>query len=150
MARVESTEEDAFFEAVEAATKKAIWCALATQSPRGPRVRVVHPTWDDRTLWFATAPESPKARQLRADPRVDLQFQVAPPDFVHLCVRGRAWIVSDPEERKRVWDVIDYDLTAFWPGGPDDPNYAPVRIDPERIELSRMFGSQDQRVWRSS
>jgi hypothetical protein len=44
--------------------------------------------------------------------------------------------------------VIDYDLSQFWPGGPTDPNYSPVRIDPERVELSKMFGTADKRVWR--
>jgi general stress protein 26 len=76
-----------------------------------------------------------------------VQFQVAPPDFVHLMVRGRAQCVDDASEKRRVWDVIDYDLSQFWPGGPADPNYTPVRIDPERVELSKMFGSVDRRVW---
>jgi general stress protein 26 len=47
-----------------------------------------------------------------------------------------------------VWDVIDYDLSQFWSGGPDDPNYTLVRVAPERVELSKMFGSTDKRVWR--
>jgi hypothetical protein len=44
--------------------------------------------------------------------------------------------------------VIDYDLSQFWRGGPEDPGYTLVRILPERIELSKMFGSVDKRVWR--
>ena len=63
---------------------------------------------------------------------------------------GSTEIIDDPAEKKRVWDVIDYDLSAFWPGGPEDPEYSPVRITPVRIELSKMFGTQDKRVWRSS
>ena len=55
---------------------------------------------------------------------------------------------GDDAIRRRVWDVLDYDLSAFWPGGPTDPNYVAVRIVPERVELSKMFGSQDKRVWR--
>jgi general stress protein 26 len=148
MAKVTQAERAGFFRAVEEATRKAIWGALATSSPRGPRVRIVHPTWEGETLWFATGTGTPKALQIAADPRVDLQFQVAPPDFVHVLVRGRATIVGDAAEKKRVWDVIDYDLGAFWPGGPTDPNYTLVRVDPERVELSRMFGTQDKRVWR--
>jgi general stress protein 26 len=147
MSRVSPAESAAFFAAVEAASKRAIWCALATASPEGPRVRMVHPTWEGSTLWFATGTSSPKTRQLRADPRVDIQFQVAPPDFVHVLVRGRAEIVRDEAERKRVWDVIDYDLSQFWTGGPTDPEYTLVRVDPERVELSKMFGSQDKQVW---
>lgn len=149
MSEVSQGERRQFFSDVEAATKKAIWCALATSSPAGARVRMVHPTWEGETLWFATGTSSPKVAQIEADPRVDLQFQVAPPDFVHLLVRGSASIVPDEAEKKRVWDVIDYDLGEFWPGGPGDPEYTLVRVTPSRVELSKMFGSQDQRIWRA-
>jgi general stress protein 26 len=147
MSRVSEASRAAFFAAVEAASKKSIWCALATSSQDGPRVRMVHPTWEGQTLWFATGTSSPKTRQLGADPRVDIQFQVAPPDFVHVLVRGRAEIVRDEAEKKRVWDVIDYDLSQFWSGGPTDPEYTLVRVDPKRVELSKMFGSMDKQVW---
>ena len=149
MALISDAERAAFFRDVEAATKKAVWCAIATSSPDGPRVRIGHPTWEGETLWFATGTTSPKIEQLRADPRVDLQLQVAPPDFVHVLVRGSAEIVEDEAEKKRVWDVLDYDLGQFWPGGPTDPNYSPVRITPERVELSKMFGALEKRVWRA-
>jgi general stress protein 26 len=108
----------------------------------------VHPTWEGETLWFATVTGSPKARQLAANPAVDIQYQVSAPDFVHVLVRGRASIVPDAAEKKRVWDVIDYDLSQFWPGGPTDPNYTLVRVEPSRVELSKMFGMQDKRIWR--
>jgi general stress protein 26 len=150
MAQVQAREREAFFEAVEAASKKAIWAALATQDGDAARVRMVHPTWEGSTLWFATGTGSPKHRQLERNPYVDVQFQVAPPDFVHVVARGPAEIVTDPAEKKRVWDVIDYDLSQFWRGGPEDPGYTLVRILPERIELSKMFGSVDKRVWRRS
>jgi general stress protein 26 len=148
MSDVTDDQRAEFFNAVEAAAKESIWCALATQSKNGPRVRMVHPTWEGETLWLATGTTSPKAKQIANDPRVDIQFQVAPPGFVHLMVRGDAHIVTDEAEKKRVWDVLDYDLTAFWSGGPTDPNYTVVRIDPKRVELSKMFGSQDVRIWK--
>lgn len=148
MPTVSENDRKAFFDEVDAAAKKAIWCALATNSQDGPRVRMVHPTFEGETLWLATGTTSAKARQIAADPRVDVQFQVAPPDFVHLLVRGTAELIDDAAEKKRVWDVLDYDLTQFWSGGPTDPNYRPVRITPERVEISKMFGSTDKRVWR--
>lgn len=148
MAKVGDAERAAFFAAVEAASKKAIWAALATASHGGPRVRMVHPTWEGETLWLATGTGTPKHRQIEREPRVDLQYQVAPPDFVHVCVRGRAEVVTDAAEKRRVWDVIDYDLGQFWPGGPADPSYTLIRITPDRVELSELFGSKNQRVWR--
>jgi len=148
MTKVSESERGAFFAAVEAASKKAIWAALATVAEGGARVRMVHPTWEGETLWFATGTGSPKHRQLERSGSVELQYQVAPPDFVHVCVRGRAEIVADPAEKKRVWDVIDYDLGQFWSGGPTDPSYTLVRITPDRVELSELFGSRNKRVWR--
>ena len=62
MARIGNAERAAFFRDVEAATQKAVWCALATRSQDGPRVRIVHPTWDGETLWFATGTGTPKTR----------------------------------------------------------------------------------------
>jgi general stress protein 26 len=146
---VAPADRAAFFADVDAASRKATWCALATVADGEPRVRMVHPTWEGETLWFATFTDSPKHRQIAARPAVDVQFQVAPPDFVHVMVRGRAEVVDDPGERARVWDVIDYDLGEFWKGGPADPTYTLIRIVPERVELSKMFGSQDRRVWRA-
>lgn len=147
MSRVPDADRRAFFQDVAAASRRAVWAALATVEAGAPRVRLVHPTWEDETLWFATGTGSPKVRQLRADPRIDVQYQVAPPDFVHVLVRGRAAIVEDAAEKARVWDVIDYELSQFWPGGPSDPAYTLVRVEPARVELSELFGTRNQRVW---
>jgi general stress protein 26 len=147
MAKVGAAERKPFFEAVEAASKKAIWAAIATVADGAPRVRMVHPTWEGETLWLATFTGSAKHRQIVANPNVDLQYQVAPPEFVHICVRGRAEIVTDTAEKKRVWDVIDYDLAQFWTGGPSDPAYTLVKITPARVEVSELFGSKNKRVF---
>ena len=149
MAKVTPGESQSFFQDVDQACRKAVWCALASVAGAEARVRIVHPTWEGDLLWFATGTTSPKARQLAANPSVEIQYQVAPPDFVHVVVRGQAEIETDPGEKKRVWDVIDYDLSAFWAAGPEDPNYTLVRVRPQRVELSKMFGSQDKRVWRA-
>lgn len=148
MTQIDDAARNDFFAAVRAASQKAIWCAIASCAGGAPRVRMVHPTWEGESLWFATGSTSPKATQIAANPQVDVQYQVAPPDFVHVLVRGRAEIVEDAAEKKRVWDVIDYDLGQFWSGGPTDPNYALVRVTPDRVELSKMFGIQDKQVWR--
>lgn len=148
MTDIADSEKDDFFVAVDAACKKAVWCAVATQAGDQPRVRIVHPTWDGDVLWFATGPQTPKAKQLRENPNVDIQYQVAPPDFVHVMVRGTAELVSDQAEKNRAWEAIDYDLTEFGSTGPEDPNFLPIKITPTRVELSEMFGSVNKRVWR--
>ena len=149
MSTVSDAEREDFFKAVDEACKKAVWCAIATVAGDEPRVRIVHPTWDGETLWFATGPTSPKADQLRENPNVDIQYQVAPPEFVHVMVRGKAELVSDQATKNHAWDAIDYDLTQFGSTGPEDPNFLPIRITPTRVELSEMFGSVNKRVWRA-
>ncbi|MDX1735368.1 MAG: pyridoxamine 5'-phosphate oxidase family protein [Halioglobus sp.] len=148
MTSVGAQDKQAFFEDVEAAAKKAIWCALATVKDGAPRVRMVHPTWEGDTLWIATGPETPKAQQIRDNGAVDIQFQVAPDDFVHLMVRGNATVMTDSATKERIWDVMDYDLAQFWPDGATSPEYCVIRVDPTRVELSEMFGTVNKRVWR--
>ena len=149
MALIPDSEHEAFFRDVDAASQEAIWCAVATVANGEPRVRMVHPTWEGDILWFATGANSAKVRQMRANPIVDIQYQVGPPTFTHIMVRGPVVIIEDPAEKKRVWDVLDYDLSQFWPDGPEDPGYAPIQITPTRVELSGMFGSGDKRIYRA-
>ena len=149
MSNMNKKDEAEFFAAVDAACKRAVWCAVATVAGKEPRVRIVHPTWDGQVLWFATGPQSPKAKQMRANPAVDVQYQVAPPDFLHVLVRGTAELCTSSADRHHAWKAIDYDLTQFGSTGPDDPNFGPVRITPTRVELSEMFGSMNKKVWRA-
>lgn len=149
MGKVNDADRASFFEAVDEASKKAIWCAVATIEGNEPRVRMVHPSWDGEVLWFATGPESPKANQLRQNANVDIQYQVAPPGFTHIMIRGTAELITDQATKNHAWEAIDYDLTEFGSTGPDDVNFLPVRITPTRVELSEMFGSVNKRVWRA-
>lgn len=150
MTPITDAEKDTFFRDVEAAAKKSIWCALATVTANHePRVRMVHPTWEGDILWIATGPQTAKAREIQNNDAVDIQFQVAPPDFVHLLVRGRASVLQDKETRDRIWDVMDYDLAQFWPNGPSSPDFCVIRVAPSRVELSYMFGTTNQRVWKA-
>ena len=149
MATVPHAEKDAFFKAVDEACKKAIWCAIATVDKGDPRVRMVHPTWEGDVLWLATGPSTPKAKQMANNPIVDVQWQVSPPNFIHIMCRGTAELLMDDETRAHAWDALDYDLKDFFAGGPTDPNYVAVKVTPTRVELSEMFGSTNQRIWRA-
>ena len=129
MSTIPASEKDAFFADVEAAAKKAIWCAMATVSGNEPRVRMVHPTWEGDTLWVATGPQTAKAKQLQANGAVDIQFQVAPDDFVHLMVRGNAEVLTDQPTKDRIWDVMDYDLARKKKNGYHQAKSVPVGKD---------------------
>ena len=65
MSPVSAEDKDVFFKAVETAAKKSVWCALATIAGNEPRVRMVHPTWENDILWIATGPDTAKARQIQ-------------------------------------------------------------------------------------
>lgn len=149
MVGVTAAEKDDFFAEVAKASAAAVWSAWATQSSKGPRVRMVHPTWEGDILWLATGPDTPKAKQMRKYPEVDVQWQVAPPNFIHIMCRGTAELLMDDETRAHAWEALDYDLNDFFPGGPTDPNYVAIKVTPTRVELSEMFGSVNQRVWRA-
>ena len=150
MTLITPQEKDAFFRDVEAVAKKAIWCALATVTANHEaRVRMVHPTWEGDILWIATGPQTAKAREIQNNGAVDIQFQVAPDDFVHLLVRGKASVLQDQDTKSRIWDVMDYDLAQFWPNGPTSDDFCVIRVEPLRVELSYMFGTMNQRVWKA-
>jgi general stress protein 26 len=149
MTLITNRDKDAFFRDVEAAAKKAIWCALATVANNEARVRMVHPTWEGDILWIATGPNTAKAQEIQKNGAVDIQFQVAPDDFVHLLVRGTASVLTDQTTKDRIWDVMDYDLAQFWPGGPTSPDFCVVKVQPVRVELSQMFGTMNKRVWKA-
>jgi len=148
MSLVAPADAAAFFDAVSDASNKAEWAAVATVVGDEPRVRMVHPTWEGETLWFATSADSAKAQQLRENPNIDVQFQVSPPGFIHIMARGKVEFPDDAATRARVWELLTYDLAAFWPGGVDDPDYIPVKVVCSRVELSEMFGTTNKQVWR--
>ena len=149
MSSVTADEKDSFFADVATASAAAVWCALATVDNNEARVRIVHPSWEGDVLWVATSPQSPKSKQMASNSSVDVQFQVAPPGFIHIMCRGEAELCTDDATRLHAWDAIDYDLSQFFPGGATDPGFVAVRIKPSRVELSEMFGSTNKRVWRA-
>jgi general stress protein 26 len=118
MTDVSVAEKDAFFEEVGKASAAAVWSAWATQSQNGPRVRMVHPTWEGDVLWLATGPNTPKAKQMASNPLVDVQWQVSPPNFVHIMCRGSVELLMDDESRAHAWDVLSRvapPIRTMWP-----------------------------------
>ncbi len=148
MTAVSDSDKDQFFADVDAACRKAIWAAVANEYQGEARVRLVHPTWEGDVLWFATGASTPKAAQIKANGKVDIQYQVSEPEFVHVMVRGNAEVLDDQATKDHVWNVMDYDLADFWPEGAGSEEFVCVKITPTRVELSEMFGTMNKRVWR--
>ena len=80
-------------------------------------------------LWFVMSDDSPKAAELRADPRVSATFQ-AGRRFVALS--GNAAIVRDRAKIRALWK----DTWKVWfPEGAEDPSIALIRVSVDDAEL---------------
>jgi general stress protein 26 len=134
-----------FWEKVHAAARNSNRAYLATTDNGQPKVRVVFPAFEDRVLWIATQPRSAK---------VELFFEVGTQrPITHLTVTGNARLISDLDERIRVWNlrIFGYDLKEFWPSGPDSKDLTLIHIDPFRVELGvqpALWLGQKPEVWR--
>ena len=60
-----------------------------------------------------------------------------------------------PAEKQRVWDLVKnapppvgYDPAMFWPGGPQDPDFGALKLEPWRIELWSLSGRWPRQVAR--
>ena len=143
-----------FWDQAHAVAAKATWAYLATATRDQPKVRVVHPAFAGQRVWVATGRGSAKARHIDQNPKVELFYQIGA-DMVHLTVTGRAKFVEDIAEKKRIWNgkVFDYDLSQFWPGGPESKDFGLMLIEPERVELTslgEMTAGKKPQIWRAS
>lgn len=102
---------------------------LVTQTPSGLRARPMYTMGapEDGVLWFYTDVTTSKVAEVAARQEVLLAYaSTSVNNYVY--VRGRADIVRDPERAKRFWNIH---AKAWFPGGPDDPNLALLRVEPE-------------------
>ena len=82
------------------------------------------------TLWFFTSQPSPKAQEVQRDDRVLLAY--ADPDSQnYVAVSGTAQVVRDPQKQKELWSEP---LRAWFPGGPEDPKAALIKVEVEGAE----------------
>ncbi|MEO1058458.1 MAG: pyridoxamine 5'-phosphate oxidase family protein [Actinomycetota bacterium] len=137
-------------EAVKAAaTALSPWAHLATVGADGePDVVPVHPCWEGETCWSMVGTNSVKARNVAANPKVALHWQVTEVgDGVE--VWGTAELFTDIDTKRRLWDgVFDYDLNAFAPGGPDNsPDTAFLAITPTRALVLKQYGMGGMQRW---
>src|SRR3712207_678037 len=108
MQRVASFEE--IREGSFARVNWVVYCSMATVDPRGrPRSRLVHPVWTVEggalTGWVTGRRHDPKAIHLASTPYAS--FCYVAEMMTPLAVECRAGWVDDPDERLRVWEVIE-------------------------------------------
>lgn len=120
---------------VDIMKKASNFAFFATGDGDQPRVRAVSPcVEDDMSIWIATMPSSRKVQQIRKNPKVSLAFVVPPNGEQSATVMGEAEIVEDMEQKKRIWDLLSYDPSQFFPEGPESKEYCVLKINVKQIE----------------
>jgi general stress protein 26 len=85
----------------------------------------------DSTLWFFASHSSAFVAELHDQPEVNVSCMDTRDRFF-VSINGRATIVSDPQRARDLWNVAN---EAWFPGGPDEPDLALLRVDVESAEL---------------
>ena len=82
-------------------------------------------------LWFFTGLASHKVEDIRERPEVNVAF--ADPDRQrYVSVVGRAELVNDPARVRELWSP---GLTAWFPGGIEDPDLGLLRVRPTQADF---------------
>ncbi len=120
---------------VEIMRENAHAAHLATCDRGQPMVRPVSPiVEDDLTIWVVTFTSTRKVEQVKTNPKVSLAFVEVPEGNRTAIAIGRAEVIEDPDQKKRVWDLCWFDLSQYFPDGPTSDEFVLIRIRAERIE----------------
>jgi general stress protein 26 len=84
----------------------------------------------DGDLWFFTSDQTHKIEEIEQDSRVNVAYS-KPEDNVYVSVSGRAELVKDKKKIEELWNPI---LKAWFPKGLDDPTLALLKISVEEAE----------------
>lgn len=141
-------------EEFRARVDRIVWCTVATVDTAGnPRTRVLHPIWEERIGWVATGRNTLKTKHLAANPNVSLLYW--DPRHEVVAVEGTVTWADDASTKQRIWELlrttpepVGYDPILFWKGGPSDPTFGVLRVDPVRITLSDLTGAAPT-VWHA-
>jgi len=98
----------------------------ATGESNGNRPMSVRQVDDAGNLWFLSADDSHKNREIGADPTVTLFFQGSEhSDFLSL--QGRASISRDPAKIEDLWSPL---VKTWFTKGKADPRITVIRVEP--------------------
>lgn len=135
---------------IEESKRLGHWAYVATANKNGkPFVTPVHPCWEGETLWAMIEVDSAKAKNVAVNPQVSCHWMVGEDTGMDsLIIWGNAEVVSDIPTKKRLWDVFDYDLEMWAPGGPEDcADKAFLKIVPDKVILLRFYGAAGRLEW---
>lgn len=116
-------------EKIRALVEKAGTCFFVTKvamGGSGARPMSVQKIDEDGTIWFLSANDSHKNRELVLAPEVTLYFQgSAHSDF--LVLEGDATVSQDKAKIEELWEPV---LKTWFTGGVDDPRISVIKVVP--------------------
>jgi general stress protein 26 len=119
-------------EKVRALMKEAGTGFLATTDGRRAEVRCMGGwAWVERELWMATAANSRKVADIRAQEGVEICFMT--PGGRNVRIAGPCTVSLARDDRHLLFQKLP--MLGKHMDGPDDPNYAVLRLKPQRIRL---------------
>ena len=128
---------------VEIMKKNFFGAHLATCEGAQPRVRPVAPiVEDDLSLWIVTHCSSRKVEQIRVNSRIALSFVEYPGGDRVAIVTGEAQPIGDQGQKKRVWGIAPFDLSQFFPEGPESADFCLFKILIQKIAWRESWASE--------
>ncbi len=127
------------------------WAHMATVGADGnPDVVPVHPCWEGDVLWVMVGTGSWKRGHTAVNPRAARHRRV-PEKGGGVEVWGTAVLHHDLGVKRRLWKgVLDYDLDAFAPGGPENsPEIGFMAITPQRALWLGAYGMAGSERWQA-
>ena len=85
----------------------------------------------ETTVWFFIARDSDLARDVESNSRALLTF-CNQGDSFYASLSGAARVMVYPVQARQMWSKLN---EAWFPGGPEDPNLALLRVDVEHGEM---------------
>ena len=103
---------------------------LATIEESGTRLRPLEFSRVDGELWAAISRRAQQHTRARDGQHVEVLFMNE--EFDHALVRGVLEWSTDPNDRRRLWEIQQDVLN--WSTGADDPNLVILKIVPDPLE----------------
>ncbi len=110
-------------------TNTCMMCTNLEKIPFETRPMATQEVDEDGNIWFFSALDSYKNKEILADNRVQLIYS-QPSKTHYLTVYGHAKIIKDREKTDELWNIF---AKTWFQEGKDDPKLTLLKIVPERV-----------------
>jgi uncharacterized pyridoxamine 5'-phosphate oxidase family protein len=118
---------------VRALMQRAGSAFLATTDGERASVRPMgSAAWVDGELWYCAALRSAKCDDIRLCPNVEIC--AADPEWNHVRIKGTCAISTGRDDRAKLLELVPE--VGHYVSGPDDPDFAVLRVSPSCIRAA--------------